>query len=1249
MIRQVILLCATLLSSLFCTAQWRTERFNVQDKQIIDGYVVQRVSLNDGHALLRHHIETIFERIEGTPAEIDSVRIITAAYDVLPGMERKKPFFLVRVPAYRFKDGHWERLTAFSLTYEAQRDMSDVHQQDVYRTTASASVLASGKWYKIAVAERGIYKLDYEFIKNTLGVNPDGINPAMIRVFGNGGVMLQESNARPRADDLVENAVAVIGGSDGAFNPGDYVLFYANGPNEWVKDSINQRFAHRNNLYEDQSYYFLNFDGGVGLRVENQANVPSATVTVTDYNDYFIHENDQVNLGHFGKEWWGDEMGIDAGRVASRAVSFAVGTLTENARVLMSLGSRCSTPGNKFTVSLNGQTLGAYTLGAVGFTESDNPLVISNINYTIPIQQNATFNIAYAPSSNTGLGYINYIELNTRRQLTFLPGQTSFRDWRSVGSGNVAAYQIAGATSNVVVWDVTDQQHPVIMNGAFNNGTYTFRQRADYLHEFIAFDGTQYRRPAYVGEVANQNLHGVDFVDHLIVTHPDFLEAANKLADFHRSSRNLRVLVATTTQIYNEFSSGGQDVSAIRDFARYLYKKAGTDTNNMPRYMLLFGDASYDYKNRLAGNSNYVPTFETAESNLPLQGYCTDDFFSFLDDIENIESTLVANTMDLGVGRIPVRTPTEAMHVVNKLIGYNTSASLGAWRVATMVVADDFDNAGNHLADGETMVNVINSGSNIYNLTKVYLDAMDKVSTPAGTRAPNANKVINDQMLRGTFLMNYSGHGSGTTLAHERILSQDDFGNWHNLDRLPIMVTATCEFSRYDNPDFVAAGEKLILKPDGGAVALLTTTQLVFASLNLQMNQNFLRAMFRRYNNEWPALGDAFRYGKNVTYSSPGSYDNFRKFALLGDPALMPAFPKHQIFTDSVLDAVTDQRTDTVRALGRYRIKGTVRDAAGNELTDFTGRLWVTIYDKPTTVATRSPQPIPTFKTQNNVIYKGKVSVEAGHFSFTFIAPKDLNYDFGKGRISYYAENGLFDGAGTDTGVVIGGVSDNPIIDDQPPVVMPYIGDSTFVNGGLTGPNPMLFIKLMDQTGINVSSNSVGHDLIAILDEDVSNPYILNDYYETAQNDYTKGYVWFPMTGVAEGKHTLRVRAWDINNNSGEGLVQFEVIRGQAMAIRNLTNYPNPFSDVTHFSFEHNQPGEPITVEVNIYNLSGGLVHTIRQDMTASSGSRSNEVLWDARNREGVHIESGVYLYRMTVTNAAGNKTTGYQKLVFLR
>lgn len=1240
------LLIFTSFSSL---AQSSLYKYEVAAEDIQAGYITQKVWLK--------HFETPVVKMAEAQFTPSGKALVPnypdTAIHINLGMERKRPFALVHIPAYRTaaQSSGAERLSSFSLSIEEAPATASTAPQA--KTTATESVLASGTWYKIAVSEQGVYQIDHSFIRNQLGVDPSSIDTRNIRIFGNGGAMLSENNAIPTLDDLVENAVEVRDGGDNKFDANDRVLFFANGPLEWVPDAGSRTFHHRTNIYEDKSYYFITFDKGPGLRVARQENTPTPNVTVTSFDERQLHEKELINLGRFGKKWWGEDFGTDPGRQSSRVFPFNIG-LSDTITVRTWVGSRSSGWINSFSVKINNTGVANYMLGT---TSDEHPVNSSGGTYRMVVPA-GTVNIQfdYTPANTNARGYLDYVSVVSRSGLSMNNGFVSFRDWRSVGANNIANFQIQGASANTTVWEVTNPLQPLAMNTTSAGNSASFVQNAAILREYVAFENSGLRTPEFVKKVENQNLHGTPHVDYIIVTHPDFIDAANKLADFHRQNSNMRVVVATTEQVYNEFHSGSQDIGAIRDFARMLYKRAGTDSANMPKYLLLLGDASFDYKDRIPNNTNFVPTYETSESDNGINGYCSDDFFSFLDDHEHIEGmvpnsfTAIVNTMDLGVGRLPVTTATAANRLVDKIIKYAGPSSLGPWRLSTTIMADDGD-LNVHFDDGEIMAATVNAHSNLYNETKVYVSALPLVSTPGGMRAPDANKAINDQVFKGTFLMNYNGHGSITTLAHERILTQDDFNNWRNGDKLPVLVTATCSFSKYDDPGYVSAGEQMVIKPDGGAIAMLTTTQLVYQYLNREMNVNFLNAFFRKYDGTWPTFGDAFRIGKNATYVNPNKgfveLGNFRKFALLGDPALTPAFPKHNVHTESIMDGYTNLPTDTLKALGKYEIAGSIKDEKGQVMSDFNGRVYVTIYDKAK-IANTLTGPARTFQLQNNIIYKGRATATNGLFSFSFIAPKDIDYRMGKGRISYYAENGIVDAAGTDTLLSVGSSSEYVEPDDAGPVIKPFMNDSLFKDGGLTGSNSVLYVQLLDESGINVSGSGIGHDLTAVLDGDVANPYILNDYYETAPNDFKRGYVFFPISGLSDGMHTLRVKAWDMHNNSGEGLVNFEVAGGNVVRIQNLMNYPNPFTEKTHFVFEHNHPGTDLKVQIQIYSTSGYSVRTIEQNFRPG-GSRSNEIVWDGTDNNGARLPAGLYVYRLHLITNKGIEAAAYQKLVLIR
>ena len=1219
----------------------------VYKNDVHDGYIIEKIWLKE-LAMPTIAISNIaytpnVALAAGTPTgDPSKIRAIL-------GMEKKRPFVIVRIPAFApgSSAGLGNAVTSFKLDVTEQPVPAARAAAKV--TDVSASVLSSGTWFKIGVTQTGFYKLDVNFI-NSLGVSASTIDPANIRIFGNGAHMLAEANSVARPSDLQENALLVNDGGDHSFNGSDNVIFYAQGPMAWDKDSADQRFVHLKNLYTDTAYYFITFDHGAGARIAQLPAVGGANTTVTDYNYYDVHDSDAINPPNLGKIWYGETFSPLLSNT-TQTFSFNFGTTVSNVYTTVQMGSTSATGGSQMLAYMNGQQLGSSV--AYSATGVDDVMSLGATSGTVAGSgSTGTVTVQFVASGSTSLGYLDYIEINARRPLAMMGDQMCFRDWQSVGSGNVANYNLQGAGASTQVWDVTDPRNPVVMSGTLSGSTYSFAQDAGMLHEFAVMNGGSFFAPKFIGQVTNQNLHGLAQNDCIIITPKEFLDQATQLAGYHTSHDNMRVVVATTEQIYNEFSSGGQDVSAIRDFVRMFYKRAGTDTTQMPRYLILFGSASYDYKNRVANNCNKVPVFESANSVSDITGFSSDDFFGFLDDNENIEDPTQLNVLDIGIGRLPARKSADAQVLVNKILSYKQSATLGSWRLNGMFVADNADGAGNHLADAEDMAATVTGCSdNLYNERKVYLDAIPFVNTPAGDRCPNANAAIDDQIFKGTFLVNYNGHGNTQVWADERILTQDDFNTWNNANMLPFMVTATCDFGQFDHPQYVSAAEQLALRNGGGVITVLTTTAPVYASYNHELNVNYLTVQFlRNADYSWNSFGDAVRMGKNVTYSTTVFSDklgNFRKFALLGDPALVPNFPEYEVKLDSVTDDAVHGLADTLKALGAYTLHGSVRDHNGNLLGSFNGDASVAFYDKARTISTITT-PTQKFQLQDNLVYRGKATVTNGTFSMSFITPKDITYYMGAGKMSAYAQNGITDAAGMDTTITVGGFSDHPVVSTTPPVVRPFINDSLFLNGGITGNNTSLFAILTSETGINVAGSYLGHDLVGILDGDVETPYVLNDYYETEANTYKRGYVSYLLSGLADGKHTMKVRAWDVNDNVGEGSVDFYVVDGKVVDIQNLGNYPNPFNGTTHFVFEHNHPNEPLSVDIHIYNMAGQLARKISASFTPE-GSRTDDIEWDGTDNNGVKLPSGVYVYRLTIATEKGYHSSAYQKLVIVR
>jgi hypothetical protein len=1219
------------------------KHYDVKPEAIQRGYITEKIWLNE-YAIPKVEISGIeyADVSRGKDMQVADPQQLTVSI----GMERKRPFAVVRIPAYAqgASQETANRVAGFTLNV-IETPQGNNSNAAAKITSVTTSELASGTWYKIGIAQTGFYKIDHTFL-TSLGLSPGSINPANIRVFGNGGRMLPEANSVAHSDDLVENAV-YVSSNGGTFGAGDYVVFYGVGPTAWTRDGSNDRFIHQKNIYADTAYYFITVDKGPGLRIPSQGAAGTANKTVTDFNYYDVHEVDLVSPSTFGKTWYGEQFNSLSNNL-TQSFNFDIGAPVSSVYCRF-WGGETGDAGSRFTLSLNGQNIGVCGFnGTAGDKLMDSSTLRTQGTCN---SSSANFQLTFSPVGSS-VGYLNYLEINTRRPLQMSGDQLSFRDLLSVGTGNVANYTLQGANGNTRVWDITNPQVPVVMNGSLSGSAYSFTQDAATLHEFAAMNSTNLLAPKYIGRVANQNLHGSGQVDFIIVTAKEFLAQAERLADYHRRTDNMRVIVATTEQVYNEFSSGSQDIGAIRDFARMFYKRAGTDVSQMPRYILLFGTGSYDYKNRVPNNCNYVPVFHSREGNNNISGFFSDDFYGFLDDNEDIENYTVVNAMDIGVGRLPARSVEDATILVDKILSYKKPSTLGPWRINGTFVGDDTDDAGSHSKDADTMATKVTEvTNNLMNEHKIYLGTLPMVSTPAGGRCPLANNAINDRVFKGTFMINYNGHGNPTVWAGERVLTQDDFSRWNNATMLPFMITATCDFGDFNHPQFVSAAEQLALRRNGGVISVLTTTAGVFASYNKTINQQYLDAQYtKKSDGTWNTFGEAYMHGKNGTYMTTfdqGEIINFRKFVLLGDPALTPDFPTYNVSIDTIKDGFDLSVADTFKALGKYTVSGSVRDLSGNVLNGFNGLCTISIYDKYKGIATiRGSYEV--YNVQENIIYKGKVSVTNGHFTFTFIAPKDINYYFGTGKISTYAQNEVIDGAGADTSFAVGGYSDHPVLNDLPPIVKPYINDSLFLNGGITGTNTSLFVVLNSQTGINVSGNNLGHDLTAVLDGNVEQPYILNDYYETAPNTYQLGYVSFPVTGLANGRHTIKVKAWDVNNNSGEGSVDFIVIDGNIMAIQNLMNYPNPFSNTTHFVFEHNHPEEEMDVNLNIYDIRGAVVKEIREHFTPT-GSRSNEITWDGCDKGGARLPSGVYVYKINIVTEKGFQSTAYQKLVIVR
>jgi hypothetical protein len=1117
------------------------------------------------------------------------------------------------------------------------------------RTYAPASVLANGNWFKIGITGPGVYKIDIPFL-NSLGVNTSSISSSAIRLYGNGGSMLPEANYFHRPDDLIENAIQVIDGGDGMLNGSDYILFYANGPHEWVKDSVNQRFLHRKNIYSDKSFYFLTI-GGSGKRIMNAPLLASPVVTVTSFSERYFHELDTVNFLGSGKEWYGEEMSSLPGRSLTR--SFIVNLPNtqpgSNLQLQVNCAARSVNADSRFDIRVNNQPAGQLLIPATGGGQYDLFAREAMAQIIIPAAQPGNnISFTYVPGGLNAQGWLNWFELFARKSIS-LSGvnQLLFRDWLSAGNSQ-AEFIVSNAGINTQVWEVTDPLNPRKMQGSFTGSEFRFVNDARILREYVAFNPQDFLIPSPEGIVAAQNLHASLPADFIIVSFHSFLPQANAIAALHRQRNNLRTIVVTTDQVFNEFSGGSPDPTALRDFVKMYWDKYGT-TADRPKYLLLFGDASFDYKNRLQQNTNRVPAWQTSVSLDPLGSYTSDDFFGFLDDQENINSAAVNNLLDIGIGRVPAKNPEEAKSYADKLVTYLSPQSIGPWRNNLTFIADDED--GNlHLQDAEIITATAAAASPVFNQQKIYLDAFVQENNPGGSRYPLANQASNNQIYNGTLIWNYNGHGGPRRLAEETVLDQEMVNSWKNSLRLPLFITATCDFAPYDNPTIASLGENILLRPQTGAIALLTTTRPVFAFSNRVMNSNYLQfALQPDASGVHKTLGESVRQAKNYTYQTSGDIANNRKFTLLGDPALTLAFPTLQVMATKVNGLPVNQ-ADTLSATEITSIEGEITDWQGNFLPNFNGVVYPVVFDKPQVNTTRANDPgsqMASFQSQTIALFRGKATVAGGKFNFTFRVPRDINYQYGNGKLSFYAENGTIDASGFFTNFIVGGAGEDTISDNTGPDIRLFLNDELFVNGGITNQGPVLIVKLADSSGINTVGTGIGHDIVATLDNDNNRYFILNDFFQSELNSYQQGTIRFQLPELEPGPHTLKVKAWDVLNNSAQSVLEFTVIKNEELELSHVLNYPNPFTTNTGFWFEHNRPGQPLQVKIQIMTVTGRVVKTINRMMTME-GNRSEPVDWDGRDDYGNRLGRGVYLYRLQVVSPDGNRKEKIEKLVIL-
>jgi hypothetical protein len=1061
-----------------------------------------------------------------------------------------------------------------------------------------SSVLSTGKWFKIAVDKNGVFKLTPDHF-NKMGFETSKIDPRKIKVFGLSGGMLPQANAIQRPQDLIELAILSEGEADGKFDKNDFILFYGQGPDKSTFVPARNMFFVEKNLYSDKNFYFITVGDGNGKRIPSLP-AGSGGVLIDQYRDFIVHEDNGVNILRSGREWFGEYFDL----TKEYSFEFTIPDIVADSEInfVSDVMAQSFNP-SSFKIFYNDLEIGEQIVPVIPDSQygAKGRLKRDSLSFTasfVSASQSEKQRIKYIfnkAASGGSKGYLNFFSAHFTRKLSLSGDQTSFRNASSLNTPS--RYVIGNVSDASQIWNITDPYSPAKQLFIPENNNASFSSSNSVVEEFIIFN-TRHFTPQLIGEVRNQNLHGLATPDFLIVTHPDFISEANRLAEHRRAKNNYSVEVVGIDEVFNEFSSGRQDVTAIRDFAKFLYDKSPSKLKNL----LLFGKCSYDYKDRLKSNTNFVPTYPSRNSLAPLETHSSDDYFAFLEPSEGQwdESESSDNhTLDIGVGRIPVKTIEEARFVVDKLIAYDeNSKRFGKWRKDIVFVADDGSKSDGfssiHQDQANDMAELIETQHPEFNTRKIFLGTYPKKVSPNGETIPKANLDIAEEFHQSV-IINYTGHGSEKLWSDERILTPEDIDNLKN--RLyPFLVTATCEFGRHDDPVEISSAEFSILKEKAGSIGLVTTSRPVNSSTNFSLNQAFYNALFQKDSGKPLTAGEIFRRTKNNSTTGVAN----RNFSLLGDPSMTIALPLQSIVVDYIK---TELGSDTLKALSKVVVRGKVINLNGGTDVDFNGILNATLFDKKTDFKTIGKNN-PAFQYQEwfNPLFRGQASIVNGLFEFSFILPKNIAYEVNPGKLSLYAsdeDNGT-DAAGSSSSFKIGESEVNPPFDDASPLMQVYMGDSTFIEGGTVSSNTTLVVKLQDDHGINISNYGIGNTMMAILDDDAE-IFLINEYYLSETNDYTKGWVTYPIYNLAPGPHTLTVKAWDSYNNPVERTINFVVSDNPGLVIETFGNYPNPFSGSTTVFFTHNRPGEDLEAEFKLLNTAGAEIKTYNISLPEST------------------------------------------------
>ena len=1108
---------------------------------------------------------------------------------------------------------------------------------------ATKSALSEGKWVKISVKETGFYKLTYAELRKMGFANPEKVS-----VHGYGGWPLDEDFSKAVYIDDVP-AVEVWRGSD-------YLLFYGKGPVKWTPNTNNKTFTHENNAYATLGYYFVT-DATETNEMETASWEGNTSASIDVYDDYQLHELEKYSLTlpgrpNSGRQLFGES--FDA-RTSQNFTFSTPGITNDEATIAFRFVAKVTSGTGIVRLSANGVNLqlpgrnDSIIIASTNVYEAAVP-VSPEVIWTGEKNENTTLTLSFNRSQLTS--HLDYIRFMMKRQLQPYGACTFFRSFASVD--NDTEFIIKNSSSNILVFDVTEggpvQQRETSLNG--NNLTFSIPAQ-NVLREFAIVDlSKNLNTPDIIGEIKPQNLHGLSQTDLVILAPEAFVAEAERLAAFRRTNDNMTVAVVTPEQVYNEFSSGTPEATAIRRFMKMFYDRSTTEAD-APKYLLLFGDGRFDnrkltdtWKN---SSDNYIVTYQTVET-IGDKSYVTDDYFGFLLDREGANP--VTATICLGIGRFPVNTLAQARNAVDKVIGYTSNSNTGPWKNKLCFVADD-GNAGDsytnkHTEQADGYAVYMEENHPAYISKKLYFDAFKRTMTGGKPSYPDIRTNIQKELKEGALLINYTGHGDAVSWAEEKVLTQTDI-NAFTYPNLPLWFAAACDIAPFDAPS-TSAGEDIFLNRRSGGIAIFTSTRVAWMDPNEILNMQFIKHLFDKKNGRHPTVGEAVKNAKNDCKRI-----ELMSFTLLGDPSMTLAYPDEYGMELTEINGQTiTNDTISIKAFEKVSVKGIVNTPDGAIADQFNGLLSATVFDSQqylTTLDNSQTGNTLSYFDYPNIMYIGNDSVRNGVFTFSFTVPKDISYSNQNGKISLYAvdENTRNEANGYYKKFKVGGTADAYVPDEQGPDIRSlYLNTPDFKEGDRVNATPLFTAIVSDESGINVGSSSIGHDIMLTIDNNPALCYSLNSYYSTyLGGEEGMGIVKFPIPELESGQHTAEFKVWDIHNNSTAHTFSFFVTDNYKPSIIELTAGPSPASDFVNFMIAHDLPESTVKVEIQVFDLAGRMQWS-HSESGSSNLFDSYQVRWDLTNGGGARLPSGVYVYRVIISSNQSQEVSESKKLILL-